>query len=161
MKKILVGEITKGHGLQGEAKVRVFSADPEKRFKKKAVLFFEKDGQEKELTIEAVRQHMEAVLIKFKDYPDLTAIEPLFGGKLYVSADSLPKGIYVYQLKECSVYDQDDQLIGPVIEVIENVQLILRVKTIDRDILIPYVPVFIKNVDTETKKITVQWMEGL
>ncbi len=161
MKKILVGEITKGHALKGEAKIRVFSADPEKRFKKKAVLFFEKEGLEQELTVESVRVHQEALLIKFVGYPDLSSIEPLIGGKLYVSSDSLPKGVYVYQLKECSVYNQDDVLIGPVTEVIENVQLILRVKTKERDILIPYVPVFIKSVDTDLKKITVNWMEGL
>jgi 16S rRNA processing protein RimM len=69
--------------------------------------------------------------------------------------------VYVYQLKECSVYDEQDQLIGPVTEVIENTQLILRVKTKERDILIPYVPVFIKAVDTDLKKITIKWMEGL
>lgn len=161
MKKILIGEITKGFGLKGEAKVRVFSADPDKRFKKKAVLFYEREGIEMELTIETVRFHQEAALIRFIGYPDLTAVETLIGGKLYIDAQTLPKGVYVYQLKECSVYNQEDVLIGPITEVIENTQLILRVKTKERDILIPYVPVFIISVDTELKKITVQWMEGL
>lgn len=161
MRKILVGEITKGFGLKGEARVRIFSADPEKRFKKKAVLFYEKDEKTMELTIETVRFHQDAVLIKFVGYPDLTSIEPLLGGKLYVDAATLPKAVYVYQLKECTVYDQDNTLIGPVIDVIENVQLVLRVKAQDRDVLIPYVPVFIKVVDTDRKTIIVNWMEGL
>jgi 16S rRNA processing protein RimM len=161
MKKILIGEITKGFGLKGEAKVRVFSADPEKRFKKKAILFYENDGIEMELTIESVRFHQEAVLLRFVGYPDLTSLESLIKGKLYISSDSLPKGVYVYQLKECSVYNEQDELIGPITEVIENTQLILRVKTKARDILIPYVPVFIKSVDTDSKKIIVTWMEGL
>jgi len=161
MKKLLIGEITKGFGLKGEAKIRIFSADPEKRFKKKAVLMYENEGIEMELTIESVRFHQDAALIRFVGYPDLTSIEPLIKGKLYISSDALPKGIYVYQLKECSVYDEQDQLIGPVTEVIENTQLILRVKTKERDILIPYVPVFIKAVDTDLKKITIKWMEGL
>jgi len=161
MKKILIGEITKGFGLKGEAKVRVFSADPELRFKKKAVLMYENEDVEMELIIDTVRFHQEAVLLRFVGYPDLTSIEPLIRGKLYISSDSLPKGIYLYQLKECSVYDEQDQLLGPVTEVIENSQLILRVKTKERDVLIPYVPVFIKAVDTDQKKITIKWMEGL
>ena len=161
MKKILIGEITKGFGLKGELKVRIFSADPEKRFKKKAVVFYEKEGLEKELTIETVRFHQEAVLVKFVGYDDLTAAEALISGKLYVDATTLPKGIYVYQLKECSVYDENDVLIGPVIEVMDLTQLILRVKGKDRDILIPYVPTFIIKAEPELKKITVRWMEGL
>ncbi len=161
MKKILIGEITKGFGLKGEAKVRVFSAEPEKRFKRKAVLLYENAGKEMELTIESVRFHQAAVLLKFVGYPDLTSLEPLIKGKLFISSDDLPKAVYVYQLKECSVYNEQDELIGPVIEVIENTQLILRVKTKTRDVLIPYVPVFIKSVDIDLKKITIIWMEGL
>ncbi len=161
MKKILIGEITKGFGLKGEVKIRNFSADPQLRYKKKAVLFFELEDKAMELSIETVRFHQEAVLIKFVGYPDLTSVEPLIKGKLYISSDSLPKAIYVYQLKECEVYDEAGHLLGPVTEVIENTQLILRVKTKERSILIPYVPTFIKHVDIEQKKITIQWMEGL
>lgn len=161
MKKILIGEITKGFGLKGEVKVRLFSADPKKRFKKKTLLYFVLDHKELELTIDTVRFHQEAALIKFVDYPDLTSIATLIGGQLFIDAATLPDGIYVHQLKEYNVYDENDQLIGPVTEIIENQQLILRVKTKDRDILIPYVPTFIKSVEPDLMKITIKWMEGL
>ncbi|KAF0226326.1 MAG: rimM [Erysipelotrichaceae bacterium] len=161
MKKILIGEITKGFGLKGEVKIRNFSADPQLRYKKKGILFFELENIKQELIIETVRFHQEAVLIQFVGYPDLTSIEPLIKGKLYIDAETLPKAIYVYQLKECIVVDEEGKLLGPVSEVIENTQLILRVKTKERDVLIPYVPTFIKHVDIDQKKITIKWMEGL
>ena len=161
MKTLRVGHIGKGFGLKGELKVRSLSADPFERFVEGRELLWEREHDQRWLTIETVREHQGAFLVKFVGFDDLTAAEALFGGDLLMDAGLLEPGIYVYQLRECTVVDEQGHLIGPVIDVLDYSQLILRVKTKDRDVLIPYVNAFIVKTDLASKTITVRWMEGL
>jgi 16S rRNA processing protein RimM len=161
MKTLRIGHIGKGFGLKGELKVRSFSADPFERFVKGAELLWQRADDQRWLTIETVREHQGVFMIKFAGFDDLTAAEALFGGDLFMDAKLLEPGIYVYQLRECTVVDDQGKLIGPVIEVLDYSQLILRVKAKDRDVLIPYVDAFIVKTEIATKTITVRWMEGL
>jgi 16S rRNA processing protein RimM len=161
MKTLRIGHIGKGFGLKGELKVRSFSAEPEERFVKGQSVLWQREADERWLTIESVREHQGLFLVKFVGFDDLSAAEALFGGDLYVDAQSLKPGIYVYQLKECTVIDEQGRVIGPVVDVLDYSQLILRVKADNRDVLIPYVEAFIIKTDPVAKTITVRWMEGL
>lgn len=161
MKTLRIGHISKGFGLQGELKVRSFSADPFERFAKGLAVFWMRENEQQWLTIATVREHQGSFLIKFNGYDDLTSAQKLFGGDLYMDAETLGPGIYVYQLRECMVVDEQGSILGPVVEVLDYSQLILRVKTSTRDVLIPYVSAFILKTDIATKTITIRWMEGL
>lgn len=161
MKTLRIGHIGKGFGLKGELKVRSFSAEPTERFVVGQQLHWQRETEKRDLTIETVREHQGLFLIKFVGFDDLSAAEALFGGDLWIDAEVLKPGIYVYQLKECTVIDEHGTVIGRVIDVLDYSQLILRVKTKDRDVLIPYVDAFIIATDPTTKTITVRWMEGL
>jgi 16S rRNA processing protein RimM len=161
MKTLCIGHIGKGFGLKGEVKVRSFSADPLERFIPGQAVLWRREQHERWITIESVREHQGFYLIKFVGFEDLTLAEALFGGDLFIDANTLEPGLYVYQLKDCVVVDEQGQLIGPVTDVLDYSQLILRVKATDRDILIPYVEAFIVKTDMTSKTITVRWMEGL
>ncbi len=161
MKTLRIGHIGKGFGLKGELKVRSFSAEPEERFVKGQSVLWQREVEERWLTIESVREHQGLFLVKFVGFDDLSAAEALFGGDLFVDAQTLKPGIYVYQLKECTVIDEEGRVIGPVVDVLDYSQLILRVKADHREVLIPYVKAFIINTDPVAKTITVRWMEGL
>lgn len=161
MKKLCIGHIGKGFGLKGELKVRSFSADPDERFIPGQALLWQREDQERWITIATVREHQGFYLIKFVGFEDLTSAETLFGGDLFIDAETLEPGIYVYQLKDCVVVDEHGQPLGPVIDVLDYSQLILRVKTAEREVLIPYVKAFIVKTDLSAQTITVRWMEGL
>ena len=61
----------------------------------------------------------------------------------------------------CEVY-VDQNLIGTVKEVMDMpAHPVLRIKTNDTDVLIPFVETFIVNVDLDSKRIDVKMMEGL
>jgi len=161
MKTLRIGHIGKGFGVKGELKVRSYSACPFERFVKGRELLWDRESDQRWLTIETVREHQSAFLVKFVGFDDLTAAEALFGGDLSMDADVLEPGIYVFHLRECTVVDEQGNLIGPVIDVLDYSQLILRVKATDREVLIPYVDAFIVKTDLASKTITVRWMEGL
>ena len=64
-----------------------------------------------------------------------------------------------HDLMECDVYDEDDNFIGKVEEVLETgANAVLRV---NKKILIPFVKAFIKESDIENKKIVIHKVEGL
>ena len=161
MKTLRIGHIGKGFGLKGELKVRSFSASPADRFVPGQVVLWQREDQERWITIETVREHQGFYLIKFVGFEDLTSAEALFGGDLSMDAAALEPGIYVHHLKECVVVDEQGVLLGPVIDVLDYSQLILRIKTPEREVLIPYVDAFIIKTDLSTRTITVRWMEGL
>ena len=60
------------------------------------------------------------------------------------------------------VYDMQGVQLGTVSEIIETgANAILRVKTKDKDILIPFVRAFVKEFDRKNKVMKVELMEGL
>jgi len=161
---VRIGTIVRGFGIKGEVKVRILTDFPMDRFKVKKTLMHTLNDVQISLVIESVRYHQNHVLLKFKGYEDLTSVEPLVLGDLFIPTDTLQedKTVYFYQLEGCTVIDEAGELKGTVTEVFEGGKHpILRVKSSSKDILIPYVPLFIKNVNKETHVITVQWMEGL
>ena len=68
---VVVGRITRPHGLKGELSVLVLS-EVEGRFADGAVVYLE-DGRV--LTVESARRHRSGLLVKFREVPDLTVPE--------------------------------------------------------------------------------------
>ena len=69
---------------------------------------------------------------------------------------------YFSDLINCEIIDQNSNYIGKVITVEDYpAQRTLRIKTEGKDVLIPFVNAFIKNVDIENKKIYVNIIEGM
>lgn len=159
-----VGKIVRGFGIKGEVKVSILTDFPQKRFKTGNILIFKLDTVQKELVLKSVRYHQNHVLLSFEGYDDLSAVEALGLGELFIRTDDLPKDgtIYAYQYYDCQVYDQNGQLRGMVVDVLtQGPQLLLRVKTESRETLIPVVDAFIIKRDFETSTLVVNWMEGL
>ena len=76
----------------------------------------------------------------------------------------LKKGEYFFaDLKACEVFDENNNLLGKVKEVEEfPAQITLRVKANNgKEFLVPFVKFFIKNIDIENKKITINVIEGM
>ena len=116
------------------------------------------------MVVESVRYHQEHALIKFVGYPDLTSVEPLAQSDLYVDRSSIDtkETVYYFQLMNMEVVDENDKHIGIVSDVMETpAHTVLRIKTDEKDILIPYVDAFIIKVDEKKNRITIKWMEGL
>ena len=145
--KIRVGRIVKGFGIKGEVKVKIYTDFPEKRFKSKKTLYIERDTGFLDVVVESVRYHQEHALIKFVGYPDLTSVEPLAQSDLYVDRSSIDtkETVYYFQLMNMET----------------RAHTVLRIKTDEKDILIPYVDAFIIKVDEKKNRITIKWMEGL
>jgi 16S rRNA processing protein RimM len=160
---IVVGKVTRAHGIRGEVAVEVRSDNPE-RFTDGATVF---TPEGRELTIERVHAHGQRTLVRFVGVADRTAAEALAGTLLEVPESWLPAlgdGEYwPFQLEGCRVVTQAGRELGIVSDVIPNPanDLWVAVDETGTETLVPALRDLIVEVDLATKRILVRDIPGL
>lgn len=168
MARVKLGTIINVRGLKGEVKVNSSTSFAKERYQKgnKVYLINKETNDEKVVT---VIKGSTVGPFNFVMFEEITTVEQanLFRGyDIEIETDNFTKldndSFYFFELVGCKVYDEDNNLVGEVSEVLDNTaQDIIRVKTDKTDILVPFIKVFIKDVDIENKKIIIHMMEGL
>jgi 16S rRNA processing protein RimM len=160
---VVVGKVTKAHGIRGEVAVEVRSDNPE-RFTDGARVF---TPEGRELTIERVHAHGQRTLVRFAGVTDRTAAEALAGTLLEVPESWLPElgdGEYwPFQLEGCTVVTEAGRELGTVSEVIPNPanDLWVAVDGAGTETLVPALRDLILEVDLAAKRIHVRDVPGL
>lgn len=160
---VVVGRITKAHGLRGEVAVQVFSDNPD-RFADGAGVFLE-DGRE--LRILASRWTGSRLLVVFDGIEDRTTAERLRGRSLVVPRSmlpDLPEGEYwPHQVIGCRVVTESGRSLGIVTDVIENPanDLWSAVDDEGAETLIPAIHDVVVEVDVAAGRIRVRDLPGL
>lgn len=165
MKQIKIGALVNTHGLKGEVKVKPLTDFPDIRFKKGNTINIQYKQDLIPVKIKHVRDQKGMLLVSFDGYEDINQVEPWKGSILSIEEEQLHEldadEAYFFELMNCEVYDEQNQLLGIVCEVIETgANAVLRVKG-EKDYLIPYVKAFVKDFDKEQKKISVELVDGL
>ena len=163
-----VGVIAGTHGLRGDVKVVSRTDFPERRFVKGSRLLLARpDGALQELTVEAARAHKNVYLVVFAGFDAIEQVESLRGCELKVTAAELPplpEGEYYYhELIGCSVYDDEDRLLGVLTEVLKpgaNDVYVVGTPS-GRSVLLPAIRDCILRVDPPGRRVDVHIMPGL
>ncbi len=165
MEYVLIGKIVNTFGIKGELKVDSYTDFAQERFKKDSTVYI---GEE-HLPVKVLRyrEHKGFLLVAFKDLEDINLVERFKNRMLYkAKADIKPlkKGEYYFSdLIDLDVY-VEGELIGKVLRVEEglaNNNLRILKDSDRKEYLVPFIPVFIENVNLEAKRIDVIRMEGL
>jgi 16S rRNA processing protein RimM len=160
---VVVGMVTKAHGLRGEIAVRVLSDNPD-RFAEGAVVYLE-DGRT--LTVASSRSHGGRMLVTFLEITDREAAEGLRGRTLVVPESmlpALPEGEWwPHQLQGCEVRTESGRELGRLVDVIPNPANDLWVaRTADGiETLVPALRDVIVEVDPAANRIVVRDVPGL
>ena len=165
MEYVIIGKILNTFGIKGELKADAYTDFVEERFKKDSTVYI---GEEHvPFVMRSYRMHKGFYLLSFKDVDDINLVEKYKGMLLYKAKSDIHKlkeGEYYFSdLKDLDVY-VDGRKIGKVLQVEEGIAANnLRIlKDEDRkEYLVPFLPVFIDNVDLNEKRIDVIQMEGL
>ncbi|HIT90964.1 MAG TPA: 16S rRNA processing protein RimM [Candidatus Merdenecus merdavium] len=161
-----VGVISSTHGLKGEVKVYP-TTDDIHRFKHLREVILDTKKGRIDLEVENVRFFKNMVILKFKGFDHINDIEKCKGESLYVTrANALPlkPGQYfLVDLIGLTVYTDEDQVLGELVEVIETgANNVYAVKTPEgKEILIPAIPPCILETNIEEKKMKVHLLKGL
>lgn len=164
MEFLKVGNIINTFGIRGELKIDSYTDFPEERFKADKTLYILFNNQYVPVTVKSYRVHKGFVLLLLKNLENINFVEKYKGSDLFVSKNDLHQlkdgQFYFFQLVDCDVI-HNEQSIGKVIDVEAGYQTVLRIKAGKKEVLIPYVERFIKQVDIESKKIYVDLIEGM
>lgn len=167
MDYLTVGRIVKTIGLKGEVKVYPTTNFRDSRFKAKSHLFVYNEKTDERTEVIVRSRHMNGSVdeIFLDGYTTIESVEGFVGCLLQVEKNNklLKKDMYYYSdlIGMVAVFD-NGKTIGTVKAVEEYAAYqTLRIKTNDKDVLVPFVNAFIQEVDLENRKITIKFMEGL
>lgn len=159
--RICIGKIINTHGIRGELKIDPYTHDLQ-RFSKIDKLYI---GQNNEFfTIEKARNDHRFVYLTLHSYYNINDVLHLKNQLIFISEEErlpLPEDTYyIFDFIGKSVMDESNQVIGQVVDIIENpANDILVVLTPSKEeILIPFVKEFIKNI---SDSIQVSLIEGM
>jgi 16S rRNA processing protein RimM len=169
---IEVGRIADAWGIKGWFKVLPHSADPEALFSSKSwfLLPAEKGARTfsgvAKLAITEAKVHSNTVVACAREVDDRTAAEALRGARIFVSRSSFPRAekdeYYWVDLIGLDVVNREGVALGTVKELLSTgAQTVLVMdyqqdgKTHER--MIPFVSVYIDNVDLPARRILVDW----
>lgn len=161
--QLRLGTIVNTHGIRGELKVLPSTDFIEDRFAVGSEVLLHYGKEVRCFVIDSFRMHKGCVLITFEGLHDINKVEKYKGLELFVESEgSEDEDFYYFELIDCEVY-YGNEYIGKVSEIIETqAHEILRVTCEHRkDVLIPYVERFIKDVDSEKKRIEIDVIEGM
>lgn len=165
-----VGKIVNTHGIHGEVRVISRTDFPEERYKKGNTLFVDVAGENRQIPVivKSHRKHKQFDLLTFEGYNNINHVEPFKGSLLKASPDQevkLEEGEFFYHdIIGCKVVTEEGEELGKVKEILSpgaNDVWVVKRKEFGPDILIPYIPQVVKNVDLAEKKITIHVMDGL
>ena len=165
MEFVEIGKILNTFGIKGELKVASNSDFVEERYKKGSLVYV--GEQHIPFKVKSLRTHKGFLLVLFEDNEDINLVEKYKNMFIYKSKDDikpLKDGEYYFSdLRDLDVY-VDDKYTGKVLKVEEGISsnnLRILKQEDNKQYLVPFLPVFIKNVDLDNKRIDIVYMEGL
>ncbi|MCQ2795173.1 MAG: ribosome maturation factor RimM [Bacilli bacterium] len=165
MEYLLLGKISKPHGLKGEVKIFSNTDFARLRYQKGNVVFLLSDNKYLPLKVYSFYKYKEYDVVSFENHLDINLINDLLGKNLYIKKEdaTLPNNHYHYSdLVNLNVIS-DNKTIGIVKSVIHApANDILRCETSDhKKFDIPFVSEFIISVNLDKKEIKVKLIEGI
>lgn len=161
---ISVGRIGRAHGTEGW--VRSVSYSSPGRFDGVRVVYFEIGGSFEGKIIENIEKLPESVLLKFKYVDDREDAKALVGKEIFLPDDQkieLEEDAYfLHDLVGLEVVDEEDNHIGILEEILEmggNDVYVVRKE--EKEILVPAVSEFIRNIDLKSGRVTVRLWEEM
>jgi 16S rRNA processing protein RimM len=160
---VVVGRITRAHGVKGEVAVMVLT-EVRERFEPGGVVYLE-DGRA--LTVAESRPHRGRMLVTFEGVRDRDAADALVQRSLVVpesESPPLPEGSYWdHQLIGCKIVTESGRSLGELRDVIHTPANDVW-SAIDEDgteTLVPAIADVVASVDVEVRRVVVREVPGL
>jgi 16S rRNA processing protein RimM len=163
---VLVGRVTRAHGLRGHVVVSPETDFVAERFQTGAQVWIRQGERDGALTITDARLDGRRPILSFDGIDSVEAAEALAGAELRVPESALlplPEGAYyLHQLAGCQVQTVDGAPIGEVTRVDGGSgAAVLVVAGPEGEVLVPLAQEICVGIDVEARVIRVRMPEGL
>lgn len=159
---IEIGTLGSAVGISGEVRLNLYSGSDRNIFTGQKIILSDKIDSEDmiELEINSVRIQKGFPIVRFKEMSDRTEVSKLTGKGIFLQKKDMKKlkedEFYVMDLIGMTAYDiRSEKEIGKIKDVLTNTAQPIYVieSNKKKDILVPGVPQFIKDIDLEKRVI--------
>ena len=157
-----VGKVTNVHGLMGEVRVQPWADSPDFLCQFKTLYV---DKAHWPIRVERARVHKNMVILKLEGVTDVNGALAMRNAGLYIDRKdaNLPEGsFFLADLMNMEVRDTQGKVLGKIADVLtlpaNNVYV---VRGGEREIMIPAVDQFVKEVNVDEGYMTVALIEGM
>jgi len=161
-----LGYIIKPHGLKGELKLFIDADQPE-NYQNLESFFVLKEHQMVPFFVEYLSIKGATGICALEEIVSIEDASLLKGLPIYLPLTMLPElsdsEFYLHELEHCQLYDQHNQCIGEVKDLVEaGPQILLTVyDSENRELLIPYNKELLISFNKEEKKLYLEIPDGL
>lgn len=164
---VLVGHVIGAFGIQGWVRIRPYSADADAMLHAKT-WWLDKPTL-RDVDMMQAKHHGEDVVARLVGVADRNAAEALKGATVQIRRSHFPPlsddEFYWVDLIGLAVENLQGEILGSVVDLMDNgAQAVLQVQAPPapgtekpKEWLIPFVEQFVKTVDQQARKITVDW----
>lgn len=166
---IEIGTLGSAVGISGEVRLNIYSGSDRNIFTGQKIILSDKIDSENmiELEINSVRIQKGFPIVRFKEMSDRTEVSKLTGKGIFLQKSDMKKleedEFYVMDLIGMTAYDiRREKEIGKIKDVLTNTAQPIYVieSNKKKDILVPGVPQFIKDIDLEKRVIEFELIAG-
>ncbi len=169
MEYVTIAKLLSTHGLKGQFRCFCLTSFPKERFqlRRKLTLHNGKTGERKDVTLNYVRTKGDILVLGFDEITTIEEAEGFVKWELDINKEDAPIPDDHYRIADlvgCVVYeDENGQALGEIKDVFSySPTWTIRVKREEqKDFFVPFVDEFIKEVDTDNKKVVIHVIPGL
>jgi len=163
--QLVIGRIGRAHGVRGDLFVEPMTDEPDHRYADGTVLMTSNDTT---LTVATSKWHSGRFVVHFAGFDDRNSAETLRGLTLSIEVDPSqspqdPDEYYDHQLIGLNVVLADGTHVGTIGEVIHlpSQDLLTVLRDGEAEALIPFVTVFVPDINLATKTVVITPPPGL
>ena len=162
---VVLGRITAVHGIKGWVTIRSFTTHPTDIFTYD--LFIKNNKKSIDIIIEEFKVLTKKIIAKIQSVNHIEQATPFVGKDLLTHKQNLFKEsdseYFWYELVSCDVYNKENKKLG-VVKFLERIGdndvMIISSDNKKQDILIPFMKMYILDVNLDDKLIKVDWDEN-
>jgi 16S rRNA processing protein RimM len=163
---VVLGVIARAHGVRGEVRLKLHNPASTTLGAVRTVTLRPRDGEAREVAVEAVRGTADAPILALAGVHDRDAAEALRGAEVAVPRAALPQAgegeWYVVDLIGLRVRDAQGTLVGEVEDVVAYPSVdCLRVRSGDGVREVPMMEPWFEDVDFEAREVRVGSLEDV
>lgn len=163
MNEVLVGEVVKPHGVQGELKIYPITDNPQ-RFKKLKEVILVQDQVSRRYNVVRAKVQPDGVYLMLEGITNRDEAEKLRGWAVKIDRAEVPplkEGWYYFELEGMQVYE-GETLLGTLTQVLQTgANDVYLVKGPKGEICVPALKTVVKNVDVAARRMDVTLPQGL
>ena len=155
-----MGRIVGSFGVQGWVKVKTFTGEPDALGGFPRWLVRTREGW-REIAVQEFEVHSKGPVARLEGCGDREAADRLRGSDVAVPRETLGEAgegtLYWVDLVGLEVVDEHGTVLGTVDGLFETGETSVLVVKGGKERMIPFVPAYVKGVDRDAKRITVDW----